>query len=367
MIEKAALSDYHELLSFENRVFHVPFLRKVPKLYRDPAVCTGSHRIVKENGKIVAAIAAWPGTLQTPAGTLHAVGIGSVAVDPSCRGKGYMRDMMRCCDEIAKAQNADVGYLSGYRQRYGRYGYVPGGVRHTFEVSDYFIARHKPAKHYAFLPFRKDPGALPDLLSLHGAQDYRWTRDDFFLIASTWYCHGWTVRDEAGAVAGYLISERWRREIGELVLGEGISAADVLVDFARARKLNGLRVTLTAGQIGLQRELLQFAEHPTTEAPAMFKIFNFSHTIETLGAWKAQHCALPDGSLVLDIDGEKLRVTVKDNCCTAAPTADKADLTLTKEAATMALTSPFAAPTANALFNAWAPLCPLSIPHVDSV
>ena len=344
MIEKAALSDYHELLSFENRVFHVPFLRKVPKLYRDPAVCTESHRIVKENGKIVAAIAAWPGELQTPDGTLHAVGIGSVAVDPSCRGKGYMRDMMRCCDEIAKAQNADVGYLSGYRQRYGRY-----------------------ATRYTFLPFRKDPGALPDLLSLHGAQDYRWTRNDFFLIASTWYCHGWTVRNEAGAVAGYLINERWRREIGELVLGKGVSAADVLVGFARDRRLRNLRVTLTAGQIGLQRELLQFAEHPTTEAPAMFKIFNFSHTIETLGAWKAQHCALPEGSLVLDIDGEKLRVTVKDNCCTAAPTADKADLTLTKEAATMALTSPFGAPTANTLFNAWAPLCPLSIPHVDSV
>ena len=103
------------------------------------------------------------------------------------------------------------------------------------------------------------------------------------------------------------------------------------------------------------------------EAPAMFKIFNFVHTIETLGTWKVQHCALPDGSLVLDIDGETLRVTVKNGRCTAAPTADNADLTFTKETATMALTSPFCAPTANALFNAWAPLCPLSIPHVDSV
>ena len=367
MIEKAALSDYRELLAFENRVFRVPFLRKVPKLYRDPQTCINCHRVVRENGKIVAAIAAWPGTLQTPDGSLSAIGIGSVAVDPGCRGKGYMRDMMDCCDEIAAEQAADVGYLSGYRQRYGHYGYVPGGVKHTFEVSDYFVARHKPAAHYTFLPFRKDPGALPDLLSLHGAQDYRWARDDFFLIASSWYCHGWTVRDEAGAVAGYLINERWRREIGELVLGEGVSAADVLVAFARERHLRNLHITLTAGQIGLQKELLQFAEHPTMEAPAMFKIFNFVHTIETLGTWKVQHCALPDGSLVLDIDGETLRVTVKNGRCTAAPTADNADLTFTKETATMALTSPFCAPTANALFNAWAPLCPLSIPHVDSV
>ena len=367
MIEKAALSDYHELLSFENRVFHVPFLRKVPKLYRDPAVCTGSHRLVKENGKIVAAIAAWPGELQTPGGSLSAVGIGSVAVDPGCRGKGYMRDLMGCCEEIAKAQNADVGYLSGYRQRYGYYGYVPGGVKESFEVRDYFLDRHKPAKHYTFLPFLKDPAALPDLQALHSAQDYRWTRDDFFLIATTWYCRGWTVRDEAGAVAGYLITERFRRQIGELVLAQGAAAADVLVCFARARKLNGLRVTLAAGQTALREELLSFGEQPTIESPAMFKIFNFAHTIETLGTWKAQHCAMAAGTLVLDIGGETLRVSVKDGRCTAVPTADKADLTLTKEAATMALTSPFAAPTANALFNAWAPLCPLSLPHVDSV
>ena len=367
MIEKAALSDYRELLAFEDRVFRVPFLRKVPKLYRDPNVCTESHRVIKENGKIVAAIAAWPGTLQTPDGSLSAIGIGSVAVDPSCRGKGYMRDMMRCCNEIAETQAADVGYLSGYRQRYGHYGYVPGGVKHTFEVSDYFVARHQPEKVYTFLPFRKDPDALQALQALHGAQDYRWARDDFFLIASTWYCHGWTVRDNSGTVAGYLISERWRREVGELVLGEGVCAADVLVCFARARRLKNLRVTLTAGQLGLQRELLQFAEHPTLEAPAMFKIFNFAHTIETLGTWKAQHCAIPEGSLVLDIGGEKLRVTVQNNRCTAAPTADEPDLTFTKKTATMALTSPFGAPTANALFNAWAPLCPLSIPHVDSV
>ena len=99
MVERALLSDYSELLAFEERVFRVRFCGKVPKLYTDPAVCADVHRVVRENGRIVAAIAAWPGDIVTPAGVLHAVGIGSVAVDASCRGKGYMRDMMRCCDE----------------------------------------------------------------------------------------------------------------------------------------------------------------------------------------------------------------------------------------------------------------------------
>ena len=54
MTERPALSDYNQLLSFEERVFHVRFRQKVPKLYRDPAVCVDRHRVIRENGKIVA-------------------------------------------------------------------------------------------------------------------------------------------------------------------------------------------------------------------------------------------------------------------------------------------------------------------------
>ena len=58
MVERAVLSDYEELLAFEERVFHVRFRGKVPKLYCDPAVCANAHCVVKEDGRIVAAIAA---------------------------------------------------------------------------------------------------------------------------------------------------------------------------------------------------------------------------------------------------------------------------------------------------------------------
>ena len=50
MVERALLSDYSELLAFEERVFRVRFCGKVPKLYTDPAVCAEAHRVVKENG-----------------------------------------------------------------------------------------------------------------------------------------------------------------------------------------------------------------------------------------------------------------------------------------------------------------------------
>ena len=60
-------------------------------------------------------------------------------------------------------------------------------------------------------------------------------------------------------------------------------------------------------------------------------------------------------------------VTVNGNRCTAVPTIDAPDLCFSEQAAVMALTTPFGAPTGHPLFDAWTPLCPLSIPHCDNV
>ncbi len=369
MVEQAALSDYPALLAFEERIFRVRFRGKVPKLYCNGAVCADVHRVVKENGRIVAAVAAWPGDIVTPAGVLHAVGIGSVAVDSACRGKGYMRDMMLQCDEIAKEQRAALGYLSGYRQRYSYYGYAPGGVKYLYEISDYFIARAKPKESYGFTPLRHDESALPAVYALYAAQEARWQRTeaDFALTAATWRCRAYVIRSEEGKVCGYLITERFRGQIGELVLADGIDAADVLVQFARYQKWKQLTVAVQPGQTALQTQLGAFAEHPHAAPPALFKIYDYKKVIETLGTWKAQLTPLPEGSLVLDLAGERLRVTLKGGRCTAEATTDSADLSFSAHEAVAALTGPLFPPTKHALFNAWAPLCPVWLPHCDSV
>ena len=369
MTERPALSDYNQLLSFEERVCHVRFRQKVPKLYRDPAVCVDRHLVVRENGKIVAAIAAWPGVLQTPAGALSAVGIGSVAVDASCRGKGYMLEMMEDCDAIAAQQGAALGFLSGYRQRYAYYGYTPAGVQYLYEIRNYLIARAQPKQALTFSPLKDDIASVPALAALHRGQDAYWQRreEDFYMTTTMWRCRAYVVRDESGAVCGYIITERFRGEIGEMVLGDGVCAEDCLVLFARYKKWQRLRVTLQEPQYALRAQLASFAEHPSISAPAMFKVFDFPKVIETLGSWKAQRVALPAGSVVLDIDGDRLRVTVRDSRVTAESTSDDADLCLTKESATAALLSPFAAPQSHPLFAAWSPLCPLSLPHCDNI
>ncbi|MGN1118106.1 MAG: GNAT family N-acetyltransferase, partial [Acutalibacteraceae bacterium] len=91
----ASVSDYKALLRFEEKVFRDPFLRIMPKMYKDREKCAAYHRLVKSGNKIVGAYAAYPNEFITSHGCLKAVGIGSVAVSKKHRGEGIMSQMMK--------------------------------------------------------------------------------------------------------------------------------------------------------------------------------------------------------------------------------------------------------------------------------
>lgn len=369
MAEQAVLSDYKELLSFENRVFNVRFLSKVPKAYKDKEKCISYHGVVKENGKIIGGICAYPSELITSAGTLKAVGIGSVAVDKSCRGKGIMKDLMGYCETRAKESEADIGFLSGYRQRYEHYGYIPCGTAYGFDVSDYYISHYKGDCPYTFEPIKKDRPALFDAIKLFHSQPYHWLRPEgeFELITTTWNEKCFSIRDGNGNFAGYLITERYKWNISELALVEGAKANEVLVSFARAKKFKMLKVTAMETQVKIFNELSSFCEHMRIQTPASFKIYNFKKFIETLGTYKASHFNTIEGSLILKIEDEALKITVSNKKCTVEETDEKPDLILSKPEAAVALTTSYGKKYNNALLNAWAPLCPLEISHCDEV
>ena len=369
MIQPAIPEDYNELLAFENSVFDVQFLKKVPKLYANAAFCVACHGVIREEERIVGAVAAYPTALTTLGGTLNAIGIGSVAVDARSRGKGYMKDMMAFCDEKAKQHGAVIGFLSGYRQRYERYGFTPAGTRVLFEVSDYFIAHRTPGTEHRFETLKKCPDAVPELARLFNTQAYRWRREegDFALIVACWEEQCFRIRDGSGRVCGYLIAEKTERDVSELLLNSDADAADVLVAYAKAKKLQTLRVAVHEGQNDLKRMLASFCEHPQVHAPADFKVYDFSRFISVLGTHRAKTASLVEGSVVLRIGNETLRVTVQDRACSVQQTGDAPEVTLTPTQATAVLTMRLGALCDHPLLNAWAPLCPLSLPHSDGV
>ena len=369
MIQTARPEDYKELLDFENRIFNVRFLSKVPKLYTDETFCAACHGIIREEDRIIGGVAVYPTALTTLGGTLKAVGVGSVAVDPAFRGKGYMKELMQYCDDAAKAHGAAMSFLSGYRQRYEPYGFVPCGTGYVFEVSDYCIAHTPKTPAYTFETLKKNPEGLPDAIAAFSRQPYRWQRDpdQFFQIVSSWEEKCFIIRDERARVRGYLLAEKTRRDVSELVLADGVSPQVVLAAFARSRKMQKLRVHVHEGQDALRKTLCAFGEHIEVNMPAAFKIHDFRQFIEVLGTHKAKTANVLEGSIVLKIGGETLRITMERDRCTAVPTADAPDLTLTAAEATVALTTPLFCVHDHPLLRAWGPLCPLGISHCDEV
>ncbi len=369
MVTQAVLADYKELLDFENRIFGVRFLTKVPKLYTDEAFCVSCHGIIKQNEAIVGGIAAYPTTLTTLGGTLRAIGIGSVAVDPAARGRGYMKELMAYCDDVAAREGAAFAFLSGHRQRYAHYGYAPCGTRYLFDISDYFIDRHAVQKALSFETLKKSPEVLTALLTLFHSQPYHWARtaETFERITATWEEKCYIIRDEKQTLCGYLIVEKTKRDISELVLRPDISAADALTAFARSKRMKKLRLCVNEGQRMLLRGLAAFGERPEIQVPVKFKVYDFERMIAVLGTHRAQTSALLEGSLVLRIDDKTYRITVADSRCTVEPTDAAPDLSLNAQEAAAALTTPFGMLLPHPLLSAWAPLCPLGIPHCDEI
>lgn len=126
--------DKEEIVEFIDYVFskaHRPhdFATLLPKLYGRDGDGAEHHFVIRENGKIMATILAYPVAMQMGGVQLLSLGIGSVSTHPAARGRGYMQALLGAVDERARAMNADFAVLSGMRQRYAYFDYHYGGYQ----------------------------------------------------------------------------------------------------------------------------------------------------------------------------------------------------------------------------------------------
>lgn len=367
-ITLAAYDDYNELLRFENKVFKTSFTKIMPKLYRDKEKCTESHIVIKDNGKIIAALAFYDTKLLLGDIEIKALGIGSVAVDKKYRGRGLMRTLLEEADKIAAEKGAEVAVLSGYRQRYSRFGFERGGIHHTFTLSNYFINHFRSKKKLKF----QDPFSSADLLQkcakLYNSEINRWERKEteFSDIISTWNLDSYAVFDEH-RLLGFLISER--DEIKDIYLSNPVDVAEVLYAFAKSKHRWTLHVKVTDFQKELIRELSGISDEHRISEDASYKIYDYKAFIEKMFAYKAKQTRLTDGEVTLKIDG----IGIKIRCAGGVPDIsefdnENADIKTDAVTATRFLTTGFGIEKFNnPVVNAWSPICPVSISTIDEV
>jgi len=130
----ARKEELEEILQFIDYIFskaHRPhdFASLLPKLYGARGDSAEHHFILRENGKLVAALLCYPIVMHMGDEKLSALGIGSVSTHPAARGRGYMKLLMEAADARAQEIGADFAVLSGLRQRYEHFGYVYGGYQ----------------------------------------------------------------------------------------------------------------------------------------------------------------------------------------------------------------------------------------------
>ena len=354
--------DQAALVDFANYVFsqaHRPhdFKRLLPKVYGDH-VCTteiATHYIARQDGSLRAMAAMLPLRMHVLSDVLRLGFVGTVCVHPYARGEGHMKHLMGDLLNNARTQDLDLLVLGGQRQRYGYFGFQPGGtaLRYTVTATNLrHAARDAGASEVDLSPLEsEDASALAFVQSLCQAQPLFVERPKERLadILRSWESDCLLIR-RGGQMIGYVCGA-----VQELGLTDE-SALPLVLKALLVKK--GLReVTLSVAPFEAQRirALRLLCERASLETVEMINVLNWPRVLSALLALKASFMRLEDGCAALSIDGETLVLRVKDGVPSVSREAATPELSLSHAAATQLLFGPESAVCGHPLHN-WLPL-----------
>lgn len=195
---------------------------------------------------------------------IRLVGNGNVAVHEDYRGRGIMTQLLYEINEACK-QCADVCYLHGDPVRYGRHGYVSGGVQYLLTI--------QPGAGDSISMMPMVPGDVPTMNALFRQKpDYVLRRDQDFLPSLRSFGRGAiTLLDHLGKPIGYLSLDRAAGHIEEYALTAPIEK-EIFPQIARilGRQIN---VLISGYDPGAASRCAQVADIAVQE-PALFRILH---------------------------------------------------------------------------------------------
>ena len=319
--------DFDDVMDFGNYVFShahrsIDFPSILPKLYKREFFNDAIHYIAREDGKIKAAVGAYPleWEFPGPAGlVLPGRGIGMVSVHPYARSRGYMKELMKRALDDMRRDGMVFSCLSGQRQRYEYFGFTPAGSAYSFNCEEgnirHTLGPDRSAKLASGrLSFKSvgpgDKDLLDSIQALHEAKPARLRRqrDRLYEILSSWRARILAVM-EGDFFAGYLIykTNGTEHEITEINLTDLSLLPEVLGLFLHNGKAAGMKDSVKVGAGPHETEkiaaLSRFAEDYTENWAYHFQVFDYRRFVEPFMKLKARDRALADGSVVLRIEG----------------------------------------------------------------
>jgi predicted acetyltransferase len=337
--EKARSEDYDDVIDLGNYVFsqaHVPhdFPALLPKLYKREYFMDGIHYIAREDGRIKAAIGAYPLELRICGDKLPGRGIGMVSVHPYCRSRGFMKALMDMALREMKRDGMVFSCLGGQRQRYEHFGYVPAGVSFDFECGAANI-RHTLGREFktGFSLKRVNAGdaeALDYIYRAHESKNARVLRqkDRLFDILSSWKSVIFTVV-EGRRTAGYLLYRPG--VIQEINIEDNSRIAEVIGLVLREQNCDSVKVRVPPHETEKIAAFSRFAESYRTSSAYSIVVFDYERFLLPFLKLKSSFRTLPEGSFSLRIeDGPSLSLNVSGGKVSVTESQGPADLSLSR-------------------------------------
>jgi predicted N-acetyltransferase YhbS len=284
--------DYEELMDFGNYVFShahasTDFPSLLPKLYKREYFMEGIHYIAREDGRIRAAVGAYPLRLNILGEILPGRGIGMVSVHPYTRSRGYMRTLLEMALADMRRDKIVFSCLGGQRQRYEYFGFTPAGTQIVFECRQVNI-RHFLGKDLSpalsIRQLKEGDGELEDIYRFHQSKTARFERDrgKFFDILSSWKNRIFVLLD-GNRFTGYLVYNDAGNTLAEMNLIDPGRAAEALACFLNyLGEKNGVSVNVQPWETTKLEALAAFAEDYRISTAYSFAILDWQPFLSAL-------------------------------------------------------------------------------------
>lgn len=268
-IRKLSPEHFSELRDLLDGVFSRKYGRETrfaalfPRLFEKPnAYATSSHLGAFDGERLIGTAAMCP--LDYVVGGVHIrlIANGNVAVHEEYRGRGVMTKLLHTINEACDT-DGDLCYLHGDPVRYGRVGYVGGGV-------EYLLTFQPGTKYnYDFLPMRQEDAAFCRMKSEENC-DYIIRSDADFIPALRSGNREAISVFRAGSLIGYLSLNRQSGEVEEFGFGQDTVSESEVFGALAAEIARPAQVRLSGYNV---KTLARCREHADVQIgqPALFR------------------------------------------------------------------------------------------------
>lgn len=319
MIRSATPADRSALGTMLDRSFGKTepdwFLCQLPHLFSDTAI--GQHSLSIEDGAILGCVGCYPFAATLHGHEMRLAGIGQVATVPEARGRGLMTGLLEAA--LRTAGDADLFWLYGDRQRYGRIGFAPGGARIDALTWDRYALPVASGPAIRALDPTRDDALIERMLAQRPVVLRLQAEARRIMLAGKGAC-GWTDGE-----AAVLLSGGGRNVWAVCGADEAVArlvAHQVAQRQAMDAKHHAVGIQADPDDLAMLRLIRRVAGSSTTVPSCMLRVGRLP---TLLGAWAAAHPPVPGARLqptVLDggpagrvriaCDGDRYAITPSD-------------------------------------------------------